>query len=265
MLLNALVSTYETLLSPHKKPYKDLSLYSIEQIILFKVENVSNKLNNDQEEIQSKEKVEYQDIITIDEIDPVKVIKDKQALELLNDSSYNPILAVLRKGPLTVKDIEKKYNAIADTKKSDKTIYRYLKVLQEAGLVVPAGQRVVIGKTATETLFSRTAVGFLMPSDAPERWNTEKGIKIIEKISKLLALILNKEQLDTLCIKDFMLTIANIQDEEIQGLFSSSDEAIKLIEDSDFKELGRIITWLGILIAITKKENIQKELQKCIE
>lgn len=239
----------------------------LNRLFYVKVKNVSNELNNDQEEIQSQEKPEYQDIITINKIDPIKVIRDKEALELLNDSSYSPILAVLRKGPLTVKDIEKKYNAIADTKKSDKTIYRYLKVLQDAGLVVPAGQRVVIGKTATETLFSRTAVGFLMPSDAPERWNTEKGIKIIGKISKLLALILNKEELDKICIKDFILTIANIQDKEIQELFSSdekSDKAIKIIEDSDFKELGRIITWLGILISITKKENIQKELQKCM-
>ena len=83
---------------------------------------------------------------------------------------------------MTVRDLEKAYKEAAEKTesfepKSDKTIYQYLKILEQADLIKPAGQRMNIGKTVTETLFSRTASVFLILGEEPEWWKSKEGLE----------------------------------------------------------------------------------------
>ena len=103
----------------------------------------------------------YQDII---DYKPaiLKVLKDEKSLKLLENPNCEMMIPILRKGPMTVQEITKAFNEIADNSssietKSAKSIYRYLKALEEVGVVATAGQRLVMGKTATEKLYTRTA------------------------------------------------------------------------------------------------------------
>ena len=135
---------------------------------------------------KSKEQQEFKDIITYEPLG-LKIVDDEKGLQTLKDPNLYPIVAILREKPMTVKEIEIAYSEEAkkhDTHepKSDKTIYRYLKTLEDAGLVTPAGQRVVIGKTATETLFSRTAHIFLTTVEKSKWWDSKEGLEFVKKI-----------------------------------------------------------------------------------
>ncbi len=91
--------------------------------------------------------------------DPEKLIRNElKTLEILKDQNHYPILKILKKEPMTVKELENAYEEETSKRKSNKTIYRYLKTLEDANLVIPAGQLVITGKTATETIYARSAM-----------------------------------------------------------------------------------------------------------
>ncbi|MCK5304545.1 MAG: hypothetical protein KAJ72_04790, partial [Candidatus Heimdallarchaeota archaeon] len=107
----------------------------------------------------------------------VWVVEDRELVKIFHDPAYIPVISALREGPMTVKQIAEEYNnivkkraikmdipkdAFEKMKRSEKTIYRYIKELSELGIVANSGQRLVLGKTATENLFSRVAKVFLM-------------------------------------------------------------------------------------------------------
>ena len=183
---------------------------------------------------------EPRDVITYEQ-EAVEVVKDRVKVEMFFDQGYWPVLAILREGHFTVREITEKSNELVEKKelpkikkkmieweiptnkddlkkllgklheweiqqvkdkleerkltkdkvndlltkgklsdtdaklikeflvklklsnylKSDKTIYRYVKELSNAGLIVPGGQRVLTGKTATETIYMRKARIFI--------------------------------------------------------------------------------------------------------
>ena len=112
----------------------------------------------------------------------VKIVCEEDKLALLKDPKYVPIIKMLRKRPMTVKEIEAEYNQGFEDesdKKSDKTLYRYLKELENAALVIPTGQRVVIGRTATETLYGRTAKIFYLGQNDKVEEHFSKNPKMI--------------------------------------------------------------------------------------
>ena len=92
----------------------------------------------------------------------LKIIRSEKTIGILKDQNHYPILKILKKAPdgKTVKELEEAYEKETGKKKSNKTIYRYLKTLEEAELVISAGQLVVSGKTATETIYARSAIAF---------------------------------------------------------------------------------------------------------
>jgi hypothetical protein len=119
----------------------------------------------------------------------VWVVEDKELVKIFQDPAYFPVISALGEGPMTVKQITEKYNKIVrkkaikmdipkdafekmfeKMKRSEKTIYRYIKELSELGIVANSGQRLVLGKTATENLFSRVAKVFLMSTKESDWW-----------------------------------------------------------------------------------------------
>ena len=95
--------------------------------------------------------------ITVDANDPT-----------LRDDNVVFLRTLLRqKGPMTVRDIVEEYKA-DNNQKSDKTIYRYLGRLTEAGIVTKVGKRVFIDEEnniRTETLYGNSAYLFLTAAD----------------------------------------------------------------------------------------------------
>ncbi len=109
----------------------------------------------------------------------IEFISDPQKIKLLLNNELYPIIALLRHGNFTAKEITELYSTYSGSgykPKSEKTIYRYLKELKEAGLIDEVGQRVIKGQTATEKIWGRTAKVFYIQQ--------EEGEEFVEKLCK---------------------------------------------------------------------------------
>lgn len=213
-------------------------------------------------------KPDYQDVLTF-KVAPIKIIRDAKTAKTLRDPLYFPIIKALRKGPMTVRELEKAYNVLAADSgthepKSDKTIYRYLKVLEEAGAVVPAGQRVVIGKTATETLFARTARAFLIQAEETGPEGKEKGRRLVERIGKLLGRVYGNREPDLECCEKFFDHFekeAKALQEQLLG--SADEEALELATSGDWEEIDSVLDSVTIFGLLLKRPEMLAELDGC--
>ena len=166
-------------------------------------------MNEKNELIPMSSESESHDAITFTP-DRVKIIREKDEIKTLYDPNHGPIIRALRKGPMTVRELEEAYKKEAKTKedleaKTDKTIYRYLKDLKKANLVVEAGKRVKIGKTATESLFSRTAEAFVVHDIDDEHWGCDEGQALCKTVGLMLGKSLGAKSLDEKCMQQFMM------------------------------------------------------------
>ncbi len=212
----------------------------------------------------------HQDVITF-EPERIKIIYDRKINEILLDPNHLPIIRALRKGPMTVREIEEAYSKAAEDSdeieaKSDKTIYRYLKVLEKSDLVVPAGQRVVIGKTATETLFSRTAEAFITGQSEKEYWSCDIGKELAEKMAQILGKIVGDKKPDINCIVTFMNDFDAIGNKYIVSLIEEADdEMIDLITDLDWKYKDKILNYVSFFATVLKNPALFEKLQACFK
>ncbi len=113
-------------------------------------------------EVESEDKI-------WDEPKTVMFITNPDQIAKINSNDHYPIIAYLRHGFHTVKEITEAYPLFSSDpekyRKSDKTIYRYLNELKKLGLVKVVGQRVIRGQTATEKIWGRTARIFYLDHD----------------------------------------------------------------------------------------------------
>ncbi|MHA2233508.1 MAG: hypothetical protein ACXAB4_13580, partial [Candidatus Hodarchaeales archaeon] len=144
---------------------------------------------------------EFQDAITY-QPQALKVVREANALQLLEDENLRLVLRLLRKQnqPMTVKELETSFGEEAEVK-SDKTIYRYINKLEKAELVVQAGKRMFTDekkKIRTQTLYARTAKIFLPDygEDTKKHYSSEED-KLKEQIVKMVGVLIgNKYGLD---------------------------------------------------------------------
>ncbi len=150
-------------------------------------------------------------------------------------------------------------------KRSDKTIYRYLKDLTKQGLIAQAGQRVVFGKTATETLFCRAAKIFLLQIEDKSWWTCDEAKKQLEIISKVFTLTHNK----TLPVKCLGKLLRRIEDDTgekfLEMAKESNNELSRLIKDSSFKDFQMIMDVMRTLNIIMEADSLKKELDECLK
>ena len=196
----------------------------------------------------------------------MKVIRDEEVAKMIMDDLYFPILKVLRNGPMTVKEIEEEYNKIAKTPKSDKTIYRYLKNLQDVDLIRPAGQRVIMGKTATETLFSRTAYAFYLRNDQAEFWKTEEGRKLAEALVEALNPLVEGKSMNINKLLDFLENLSiNRIDQLKEILENANDSLLEGISGYDWQRFTLFYNLGGLFALLLSDENLVSDLKDCFE
>ena len=150
--------------------------------------------------------MDYQDMITYEE-EAVMLLEDKEAWEILEDPWYDAIVVVLRKGPMTVRDLEREYNLFVankidkmplepkekmelkeKTKRKGKTLYKYLVILEKKGLIKQVGKRVKMGQTASETIYGRSAKLYLMSDKQKVELKREEVARIMPVLSKIVSL-----------------------------------------------------------------------------
>jgi hypothetical protein len=208
------------------------------------------------------------------------IIRNADAIEYFTDSNYSLVLTILREKPMSVKEITLKYNQIIEEKseklnwtakekesrlRTDKTLYRYIKDLLRVGLIVQAGQRVVIGRTITEALFARAAVIFYSDEESREWWRSKAGDKIVEKTAELLALYLDIPEPSFKCLKEIIMKIVEYNQSEFFKVFEEKiDRAKDIVYTSESPEIDKAIHLVDIILAILKSSEYEKELKDCL-
>ncbi len=204
-----------------------------------------------------------QDVITRPQIG-VKVIRDEAVISKLFDKNMEPIIIVLREGPLTIKELVEKYNQIAEEPKSEMTIYRYVKELDKVDIVKEVGKRIKTGQSASETLYGRTAKIFWNLKDKEDYWKSEASNQTLDTLRGLLLLYKKNTTINSEDLGALLNKIYKTSSEEMGAFFEENDDAIdKIISGFTFKEVDKVFDILGILILIMKSTNFSDELEKC--
>lgn len=199
----------------------------------------------------------------------IKIIRDKDEIKTLYDPNHGPIIRALRKGPMTVRELEEAYKKEAKTKedieaKTDKTIYRYLKELKDANLVVEAGKRVKIGKTATESLFSRTAEAFIVHDIDDEHWDCDEGQALCKTVGLMLAKSLGEKTLDEKCMRQFMMDFDKETSAQVVAVLEGADDTLlDLFASIDWKHKDKVLSLFGTLSAVIHKPKLVEQLRGC--
>ncbi|MCE7742840.1 MAG: hypothetical protein GOP50_10335 [Candidatus Heimdallarchaeota archaeon] len=212
--------------------------------------------------------------------DGIRTVRDPKVIEYFEDENFSIILNVLREKPMTVKELTKRYNEyvtergtskrlpqerILERLRTDKTMYRYIKELTKAKLIAPAGQRMVIGKTATEVLYSRSAKIFYVSQEALDWWLGDEGRRTVVAVGGLLGIALNKPSPPTECLTQLISRILGDNEEKMFKLFEEKQEEVtKFIYTLEGRETDRAIYIMNIILALINVEKYKKELDECL-
>ena len=193
---------------------------------------------------------------------------EQQDYILFEDENLNFVIKNLRKGPATISDLAEAFKENGKNK-SESTVYRYVKKLMDAKLVVKAGKRITSkseNNIQSETLYSRSALLFIVRSPRV-MMKTEEGDEIckLRHISRLLLqpLFGDSEGGDSKCFHESIVYLDEERKKVLSELFEqATDEVYDLCNEVEFLQLSVVLDlvgWLGLM----KKVDVDKELAKC--
>ncbi len=226
----------------------------------------------------------YNDLITYTE-KAFLLLEDIDAWELIEDPRYLPIIQALRRGPMTVKDLEREYNRIVakkiddmpldfkekkelkqKTKRKGKTLYKYLDLLERSNLIVQAGKRVKMGQTASETLYGRSAKLFFKIDKNKRICKTEDFIESLPILGKIISLERGVENYSVECLTNFIYNIFDLLINEKERIFNKySNEITQQASDIYYDELSAVIQGIDFYLLIQHAPKLKIELEKCFK
>ena len=231
-----------------------------------------------------------EDVITFKE-DAIKVITDPKLWKIIEDSRYERIFFALREGPMTVKDLTKKYNQLTydfiesldlpskekkdrleELRRVEKTIYKYLNYLQKEKLIVKAGKRIQIDETgkitqaASENLYGRTAKLYLFSAT---ELDLEKQVEFqitVPILSKMLSLMNDLPEPSEKCMSEVLIKIFEKLSDERKKIFEEySDEIAEVSQDASYEIMRSVIQSVDILNSILNPSEFREELKNCFK
>ena len=211
---------------------------------------------------------QFQDAVTYSQ-KLIREINDEKTIQLFKDKNLSRVIEFLRthKGAMTVPELEESFKKIGE-EKSDKTIYRYLKKLEDAGLVIQAGKRVFASETKvkTQTLYMRSAKVFYIvrPEEEEEACPEEK--KLTEAIGISIGKMLNLRLKSVECLEKFLKRFRVQYSSYPRDIIKNAeDEITHLLEDLDFEYSKSLIETISMLALLNDKIEWQQELIKCFD
>ena len=228
-----------------------------------------------------REKLSTEDIITYTPL-KVKIITDMKIRNTFRTPEYNPIMLALRHKYLTIKELVVEYNKLVkervqkmdlseeekekktrqETRKT-KTIYRYVKMLVDAGLVVAAGKRIKMGQIASETLYTRVANLVYFKEDHKEKWDSNVYDEVIDRMVIFLQQSNPDLKITKKSLKDILLKI----DDHTSEVFSSTlekmvDEKTSYISGLTMQQNQILTQYSEIVSALLSINNFKDEIAK---
>jgi len=207
-----------------------------------------------------------QDVITYNQQTAID-LTEKQAEILHGDENLYYIVKFLRVGPRTVKELEEDFTH-KGMKKSDKSIYRYLKNLIEIGLVAKAGKRITskgAGELYSETIYIRTAKIFLTANLKKKLGSLEEKDIVLfhDTIYSLLAGKFKDKMKSDKGVDKLIDTLESKKQELVKDIFgNATEELMEKISNLDWGLIEYLIEYIGWL-ALSIEFDVVKEIEDC--
>ncbi len=199
---------------------------------------------------------------------PVIFVEEEKDIDILFNPLYRPIITILRQGPKTLKEIKEEYKKHTDKKEipSDKSLYRHLSQLKDAGLIAEAGRRVYTEQTLTEKLFSRTAIFFYARPSSDNEKNKEQYKNQAEILSKIFKLSFDIPQpsVDGILKITNRIRLSNRRSHD--ELFENHvDELVKIFEGVSSDDLRSVVDQYWIIRLLLEKSEFDDDLKKYLK
>ncbi len=204
------------------------------------------------------------DYITVEQ-KPLMLIEGKKQLKAYNDPKLAILLETLRKGPMTVREITYEYNRRIPKPKSEITIYNYIKTLEDADLVILAGQRISYGSTSATQLFSRKAqLMFPMVLMTDKYWETEESKELLDASRSLVSFHTGEDSPSSSDLKALLQNIYSVSSLKLKEFVTSYGDSLKtILADSSQEEVRETVNLFSLVMILLEPEKYANELKKC--
>ena len=199
-------------------------------------------------------------------------VTDDKTLELFEDKNLMFILTLLRSITyMTFKEFEEAFRS-KGKEKSNKTIYAYLKRLEDGQLVIQAGKRIWTDenkKIKTETLYMRTAKIFLPKKKKKEECSEEKtnDSNYFEALEILISKRLKMKVKPQGNLKSVIYKLKNsLADFGTEIIKNADENSAALISSLDWENINSLLEIVGLLALLTEEETgWRQEILNCFD
>lgn len=246
-------------------------------------EELDNTQSMEEGILEKGEEPDFVDVIHTNS-KTIEFISDPEKVDLMLRNDLYPILALLRHGNFTVKEITELYPTYAGPrgkKKSEKTIYRYLRELKNGGLIDEVGQRVIKGQTATEKIWGRTAkVFYILRTEEDDfkeslcdenciackddgiHQDAQKGIALMTLLKNIYPIENPKENFSSL-MNSLERAIMKTFQEQLDAL---SEEELKQVAKLPYNAINNILTISGLIgLSKTEPNFLERRIKKYLQ
>lgn len=184
----------------------------------------------------------------------------------LEKSSYFPLFHVLQDGPMTIKELTERYNKAASFPKTEKTIYRYIKTLKDANLVIEMGYRVIQGKKTTQKLYGPISRNIVYIGEFDPDWETDQRQWLLDSLVKMIEFLHpDLPEINRRCFHEFRAFMSHHGDRElIQKLkLQENRKAYELLHYYSWNDWLTIIEMLYDYYFFLNIPDLNKRFRKC--
>ncbi|MFX0123091.1 MAG: hypothetical protein ACFFAE_05595 [Candidatus Hodarchaeota archaeon] len=213
----------------------------------------------------------------------LQILDDETWENVVWNYNHRAILLLLRR-PMTLNEIHKEhYNAVlarieqdrkvgkkitySPRRKKKSTVYNYLQIMKEGGLIIEAGRRIREGKALTEILYIRKAL-YVSKEKAIKDFKSNTWNKTIEVVGLLLIHANSKKGYNHVKFLDIITKMeqfkANLFTEDyLRGITNPPIDVtanFEFEEHNAFFEAVRLVEWF---LALDDKQVFQTQLLNC--
>jgi predicted transcriptional regulator len=177
--------------------------------------------------------------------------------------AYLPLFHILRDKPMTIEEIVDSYGQVTSIPRKKSTIYRYIKKLKEANLVIEAGQRVEKGKRTVQRLYTATGRVIDHLGKYEPGWDSEKRMWLLDSVITILNFLypelggVNKE-----AYRKFR-SDASYHEREGSEKFLSNPEISKMLQGYNWRDLYIIYTSFWDYYYFMNMSDLHERIKEC--
>jgi Fe2+ or Zn2+ uptake regulation protein len=217
------------------------------------------------EQTEAERQTPHRDIIRQNGEILYGLLDDDPRRPYLEKPAYLPLFYVLRDRPMTIEELVEKYNQVAFVPRQKSTIYRYVKTLKEAVLVLEVGQRVTHGKKTIQKLYGPIGRVISIQGKYEPEWRSEPREWLLEAVMTMLNFLFPElPKIDKEKFREFR-AMGSQHEQEGNRRFQLPENRriLELLHKCDWKTFYQMYTTFWDYYYFTNIPNLYDRLQKC--